>query len=226
MRDVVIIDYGMGNLKSIQRGLEKVDATVKLSSDPEVISKAERLVLPGVGAFESGMRGLQKKGLVNALYDFVKTGNPLLGICLGMQMFLDKSEEHGNHPGLKLIPGTVKKIPENDQGEFKRKTPHIGWAALDSSANSIWKNSCLEEIKTGEFFYFIHSYMAVPEEKVHTLAECNDEGLAVTAVVKKDNITGLQFHPEKSGEAGLRVLDSFITHNSGFKRNSNMHIKY
>ena len=138
---VVIIDYGMGNLKSIQRGLEKVGAKVALSSDSELISKADRLVLPGVGAFEAGMQGLKKKDLINAIYSFVKTGNSLLGICLGMQMFLDKSREHGEHQGLGLIPGTVKRIPENYQGAFKRKTPHIGWTALHPPASGKWQNS-------------------------------------------------------------------------------------
>jgi len=210
MTDVVIIDYGVGNLKSIQRGFEKVDVAVKLSSDPEVIFKAGRLVLPGVGAFEAGMRGLQQRGLVDAIHGFVKTGNPLLGICLGMQMFLDKSEEHGEHQGLGLISGAVKRIPENDQGEFKRKIPHIGWTALYDSTNSKWQNSCLKEIGQGEYFYFVHSYMVILEDKKHVLAECKGEGLTVTAAVKKENITGLQFHPEKSGEAGLKILKIFM----------------
>jgi len=210
MIDVVIIDSGIGNLKSMQRGLEKVGATVKLSSDTEVISKAGRLVLPSVGAFESGMRGLQKRALVDAIYDFVETGNPLLGICLGMQMLLDSSEEHGEHQGLGLIPGSVKKIPENDQGAFKRKVPHIGWMALQSPMSGKWKNSCLEGVKQGEYFYFVHSYMAMPEDKRNVLAECKDEGLVVTAAVKKENITGLQFHPEKSGQSGLKILHSFM----------------
>jgi len=210
MSDIIVIDYGMGNLKSIQRGLEKVGATVKLSSDPEVVSKADRLVLPGVGAFEAGMHGLKKYGLVDAIYRFVGTGNPLLGICLGMQMFLDKSEEYGDHQGLGLIHGIVKKIPKSDQEDFKRKIPHIGWAALHYSTNEKWQDSCLEEVKDGESFYFVHSYMVVPDKKEHILAECKDESLTVTAAVKKDNITGLQFHPEKSGEIGLKVLKSFV----------------
>jgi len=210
MSDVVIIDYGMGNLKSIRRGLEKVDVTVKLSSDPEVIAKADRLVLPGVGAFEAGMFGLQKRGLVGSIHDFVKTGNPLLGICLGMQILLDKSEEHGEHQGIGLISGAVKRIPENDQGEFKRKTPHIGWTALYAPINGKWQNSYLEEVQQGEYFYFVHSYMAMPKNKEHILAVCKDEGLLMTAAVKKENITGCQFHPEKSGVVGVEILKSFV----------------
>jgi glutamine amidotransferase len=130
MSNVVIIDYGMSNLRSVQRGLEKVGAKVTLSSTYSDITKADHLVLPGVGAFEAGMNGLKNVGLVEAIYDFVKTGNSLLGICLGMQMLLDYSEENGNHQGLGLIAGSVKKIPEGVKEEGGRKIPHIGWATL------------------------------------------------------------------------------------------------
>ena len=210
MSNVVIIDYGIGNLKSIQRGLENVGATVKLSSDSNVIAKADRVILPGVGAFGSGMCGLKDRELISAIHDFAKTGNPLLGICLGMQMFLDKSEEHGNHQGLGLITGMVKKITESDQGKFERKVPHIGWTDLHAPIYGKWKDSCLDKVEQGEYCYFVHSYMAVPEKKEHVLAECKDEGLTVVAAVKKDNITGLQFHPEKSGETCLKILKSFV----------------
>ncbi len=210
MNNVVIVDYGLGNLKSIQRGLDKVGAKVTLSSDLEVIAKADRLVLPGVGAFEAGMAGLQKSDLVDVIQSFVKTGNTLLGICLGMQMLLEQSEEHGKHEGLGLIPGVVKKIPESTEGKFARKIPHIGWTKLHPSENKDWRGSCLEDVEVGEYFYFVHSFMAVPAIKEHILAQCEDEGLLVTAAVKKDNVIGLQFHPEKSGEAGLKILKSFV----------------
>ena len=211
MNNVVIVDYGLGNLKSIQRGLDKVSAKVTLSSDLEVIAKADRLVLPGVGAFEAGMAGLQKADLVDVIQGFVKTGNTLLGICLGMQMLLEQSEEHGKHEGLGLIPGVVIEIPENTKGKFARKTPHIGWTKLHPSENKDWRGTCLEDVEVGEYFYFVHSFMAVPVTKKHILAQCEDEGLLVTAAVKKDNVIGLQFHPEKSGEAGLKILKSFVS---------------
>jgi len=211
MNNVVIVDYGLGNLKSIQRGLDKVSAKVTLSSDLEVIAKADRLVLPGVGAFKAGMAGLQKTDLVDAIQSFVKTGNTLLGICLGMQMLLEQSEEHGKHEGLGLIPGVVIEIPENTKGKFARKTPHIGWTKLHPSENKDWRGTCLEDVEVGEYFYFVHSFMAVPVTKKHILAQCEDEGLLVTAAVKKDNVIGLQFHPEKSGEAGLKILKSFVS---------------
>jgi imidazole glycerol-phosphate synthase subunit HisH len=211
MNNVVIVDYGLGNLRSIQRGLDKVGAKVIISSDLEVITKADRLVLPGVGAFKAGMAGLQKADLVDVIQGFVKTGNTLLGICLGMQMLLEQSEEHGKHEGLGLIPGVVKEIPESTKGKFSRKIPHIGWTKLHPSESKDWRGSCLEDVEVGEYFYFVHSFMAVPATKKHILAQCEDEGLLVTAAVKKDNVIGLQFHPEKSGEAGLKILKSFVS---------------
>ena len=211
MKNVVIVDYGMGNLKSVQRGLEKVGASVILSSDPTTIANAGRLILPGVGAFEDGMKGLENAGVLESINDFVRMGNPLLGICLGMQMLLSKSEEHGVHKGLNFISGNVKKIPTNHHGNFVRKTPHIGWTKIEQSSYQEWKGSCLEEIKMEEYFYFVHSFMTVTENKEDILAQCKDEGLLVSAAIKRDNITGLQFHPEKSGEAGLKILNKFIS---------------
>jgi len=211
MSNVVIVDYGMSNLRSVQRGLEKVGAKVTLSSTYSDITKADHLVLPGVGAFEAGMNGLNNAGLLEAIYDFVKTGNSLLGICLGMQMLLDYSEENGNHQGLGLIAGSVKKIPEGVKEEGGRKIPHIGWATLQRPKNIDWNGSCLEKIQSSDFFYFVHSYMAVTENKEHLLAQCEDEGMLVAAAIKKDNVTGLQFHPEKSGEIGLKVLNEFMS---------------
>ena len=210
MNKVVVIDYGMSNLKSVQRAIEKVGAKPILSSSYSEIVNADRLILPGVGAFESGMSGLENAGLTEAIYDFVKTGNPLLGICLGMQMLLDYSEENGIHNGLGLISGKVVKIPAGDNNEYSRKIPHIGWAELLKPKNINWKDSCLENTNSESYFYFVHSFMAHTEEKEHVLAHCNDEGLLVNAVIKKDNVTGLQFHPEKSGETGLRLLSQFM----------------
>ena len=212
MSIVVVVDYGMGNIKSVQRGLEQVGASVILSSNPDVIVQADRVVLPGVGAFEDGMKELVQGDLDQALKHFTEKGNPLMGICLGMQMLLTSSEEFGNHQGLGLIPGKVQAIPHNENGMLKRKIPHIGWSALKKSAGSDgWQNSCLQDIEDGEFFYFVHSFMAAPEQKAHQLAFCVDEGLEVTAAIKKDNVTGLQFHPEKSGLDGLKILNRFVT---------------
>jgi glutamine amidotransferase len=144
----------MGNLKSVKRGLEKVGASAIVSSDPVIIATAERLILPGVGAFEDGMRGLEDAGVISAVNDFVKTGNELLGICLGMQMLLDQSEEYGNHKGLGLISGDVKEIPKSYHGKPVRKIPHIGWIGLEKPSHQDWRGTCLEDIKVGDFFLF------------------------------------------------------------------------
>ncbi|MBF0231438.1 MAG: imidazole glycerol phosphate synthase subunit HisH [Desulfamplus sp.] len=212
MKEVVVIDYGMGNLKSVQRGLEKVGATVNLSSDPDIIANAGRLVLPGVGAFEDGMKGLEIKGHIGAIHEFVQKGNPFLGICLGMQMLLDESEEYGLHRGLGIIPGSVKAIPVSESGKFLRKIPHIGWNALKLNVSRAdWNNTCLQDIEDGDFFYFVHSFMAVPNNSDHLVAQCIYEKLLVTAAITMDNVTGVQFHPEKSGLSGLKLLKRFVS---------------
>jgi len=212
MKDVVIVDYGMGNIKSVQRGLEKVGATVTLSSVPEIIATANRIVLPGVGAFEEGMKELRKANLITAIQDFVSTGKSLLGICLGMQILLENSEEHGNHQGLGFIQGSVKAIPQNAGDLFVRKTPHIGWSELKfQNHKADWSRTCLGDINIGEYFYFVHSFMAVPVKSSDVLAHCEYEGLQITAAIRKDNVTGLQFHPEKSGESGLKILQKFVS---------------
>jgi imidazole glycerol-phosphate synthase subunit HisH len=211
MTNVVVIDYGIGNLKSVERSLNKVGASVRFSKDPKVISNAERLVLPGVGAFQVGMQGLTDSGVIPSLNTFVQGGKPLLGICLGMQILFDKSEEHGLHYGLGYIPGTVVKILQKDKNGV-RKIPHIGWNALYSSEKQLikWSKTILTNTKRGEFFYFVHSYMAVPENNSDILAKCEYEGAQITAAIKRDNIIGLQFHPEKSGESGLKILAEFV----------------
>lgn len=209
---VVVINYGMGNLLSVQRGFEARGAKVEISSDPEVIANADRLILPGVGAFASGMNELRSRGLINPLLKFVATGRPLLGICLGMQMLMAESDEFGLHTGLNLIPGRVIKIPDGDGNGIRlRKIPHIGWSAINVPANGgHWRGSLLENTKEGEYFYFVHSFMVVPQDHHDLLAECDYCGVNIAAVVAHQNILGCQFHPEKSGEAGLRLLDRFL----------------
>ncbi len=211
MSKVVIVDYGIGNIKSVQRGLEKVGAGVKLSSDPKEIAAADHLVLPGVGAFEDGMKGLSGAGVIDAIKKFAQTGRPLLGICLGMQMLMERSEENGSHSGLGLIPGVVKLIPKETEGMHARKIPHIGWNGIHYNTGcDEQQRSVLQSTPDGECFYFVHSYMAVPNDTQNLLAYCEYEGLKIPAAVNKDNIVGLQFHPEKSAGAGLAVLAEFM----------------
>jgi imidazole glycerol-phosphate synthase subunit HisH len=212
MGKVTVIDCGLGNIKSVQRGLEKVGAEIEVSCDPITISKAERLVLPGVGAFEDGMAELHRNNLVKALQDYSTSGCPLLGICLGMQMLLDNSEEHGSHEGLGIIPGSVVKIPkEPNEGERIRKIPHVGWSTLiNPMQNQHWDASVISSSGSNEYFYFNHSFMAIPDLDQHVLALCSYAGVRFSAAIIKGGVVGLQFHPEKSGPSGLKILRQFV----------------
>ena len=211
MMSTVVIDYGIVNLKNILRSFEYIGVPIDSAVDPDQVLKADRIILPGVGAFASGMNELRTRGMDEAVKCIANAGRPVLGICLGMQMLLDSSIEYGQHQGLGLIPGSVVPIPTNSVGMGRRKIPHIGWNALRYPSHaSSWKNSCLNRAPEGSFFYFVHSFMVVPEKSSHILAQCIYEGLPVTAAIKKDNITGLQFHPERSGPIGLEILHEFM----------------
>ena len=214
MTDVVVIDYGLVNLRNILRGLEYVGAQVESSIDPDRVLRSDRVILPGVGAFAAGMAELQALGMDEALKTVANAGRPVLGICLGMQMLMDTSTEHGQHPGLGLIPGVVLPIPNGstETGGKLRKVPHIGWNALCYPSHlSSWNGSCLDDTPPGTYCYFVHSYMVEPETTAHVLAQCIYEELPVNGAIRKENITGLQFHPERSGPVGLEILRRFLT---------------
>lgn len=208
--EIVVIDYGVGNLLSVRRGLEHCGATVILTSDPDKILAAQRVVLPGVGAFGNAMRALDELHLVAVIREVALRGTPFLGICLGMQLLLNESEEFGVTAGLGLIPGQVKVIPNHSTTGEPLKIPHIGWNGLKPSYESNWEGTLLSENKPGDAMYFVHSFMAVPTDSAHRLADCIYGGHLIPAVIGRDNITGCQFHPEKSGEVGLKVLRRFI----------------
>ena len=211
MTSAVIIDYGIVNLKNIYRGFESVGARVESSVDPNRVRKADRVVLPGVGAFESGMKELQALGMDEAVKHVADAGRPILGICLGMQMLLETSAEYGRHQGLGLIGGSVLPIPTGEEEPLRRKIPHIGWNALQHPHHGgDWANSCLRRTPVDTFFYFVHSFMVVPDDDTHVLGQCAYEGLRLTGAIKKGDVTGLQFHPERSGPAGLEVLRNFV----------------
>lgn len=212
MIEVTVIDYGVGNLLSVRRALEHCGARVTITSDPAVILNSARVVLPGVGAFADGMAALQAQGLDAMVLQVAATGTPLLGICLGMQMLMDESEEFGTTPGLGLIEGRVVKIPAMTTTGAQHKIPHIGWSELMLPAqHDSWQRSLLADVEPGEAVYFVHSFMAEPTSLEHRLADCNYGGIPISAVVKRDNVMGCQFHPEKSGYVGLKVLKRFLT---------------
>ncbi|MGD8624786.1 MAG: imidazole glycerol phosphate synthase subunit HisH [Anaerolineae bacterium] len=195
---VVIVDYGVGNLRSVQKALERVGAGATIQSDPAALDPAQGVVLPGVGAFGDGMAQLRARGLVEPLLRQVGQGKPLLGICLGMQLLFEESEEMGRHPGLGLLPGRVVRFPENDL-----KVPHVGWNRLRFAGHPL-----LAGIPPGAYAYFVHSYYARPQAPGDVLAT-TDYGLAFASVVGRGRVWGAQFHPEKSQEVGLRLLANF-----------------
>ncbi len=205
-----IVDYGIGNLFSVQHALEHCGADILLTSDPVELERAERLVLPGVGAFSDGMKGLNDRGLVPALKRFAQSGRPLLGICLGMQMLGSVSEEFGEHQGLGLIPGRVVAVPAKSATVERLKIPHIGWSGLHPSSGAEWSGTVLADTPVETPVYLVHSYHFLPNDTRHMLAHCFYGGHRITAAVRSGNIFGCQFHPEKSGPAGLTMLAAFL----------------
>ena len=209
--EVTVIDYGMGNLLSVQRGLEHCGAKVILTADSEKILAAKRVVLPGVGAFFNAMQALENLGLVAVIRELAQRKTPLLGICLGMQLLLEESDEFGVTTGLGLIPGRVIAVPDLTISGESQKIPHIGWSALNPSNETVgWQHTLLEDSRLGEATYFVHSFMAVPTNSAHRIADCLYGGHKIAATIGLDQITGCQFHPEKSGEVGLKILRRFI----------------
>jgi imidazole glycerol-phosphate synthase subunit HisH len=208
---VVVVDYGIGNLFSVKRSLEYVGANVILSNQSDEILNADRLVLPGVGAFGDGMAGIKKQSLATIIQKFALSDKPLLGICLGMQMLATKSFEFGENSGLDIIPGEIIPIPNKNQMGIPHKIPHIGWANLSRlDSNSGWQDTILKNLSNSASCYHIHSFMFVPQIREHAIAVYDYNGISIASVVRKGNVYGCQFHPEKSGEVGLNVLKSFI----------------
>lgn len=195
--EIVIIDYGMGNLHSVSKAVEAVEAVPIVTADKKIIAAAEKIILPGVGAFGDCMKNLQATGLVPELIKHIKSGKGFLGICLGMQLLFESSEESPGVAGLGIFKGAVKRLTT------EYKVPHMGWNRLKLKAASP-----LTAAADGSYVYFVHSFHAVPEDSNIITAVC-DYGTEITAAVGRDNIQALQFHPEKSGEVGLKMLQAF-----------------
>lgn len=213
MKSVTIVDYGLGNLLSVRRALEYHGARVKLTSNPEKITEADRLILPGVGAFPRAMSRLHDLNLVDPLIRFTKLERPFLGICLGMQMMADASEEFELTRGLGLVHGVVRKIklsPDASNAKHLRplKVPHIGWASLDIS---LTPSVLLKGIEDQAFVYFVHSYALDAMDPVDVSARTAYGGNHLTAAVGRGLSFGTQFHPEKSGPVGLKILSNFLS---------------
>ncbi|MBI1912880.1 MAG: imidazole glycerol phosphate synthase subunit HisH [Deltaproteobacteria bacterium] len=199
---IAIIDYDMGNLRSVQKAFEKIGATATATRDPNVIKDASRVVLPGVGAFKDCMKNLEDYGLIDPILKAIDSGKPFLGICLGLQLLFEESMEFGTHKGLGVIKGKVVRFPATDNPEFK--VPHMGWNEIKKEKDS----PILDGISDKSYFYFVHSYYAVPDDKAVILTS-TDYDVNFTSSIAKDNIMACQFHPEKSQQVGLKLLKNF-----------------
>lgn len=198
---IAIVDYGVGNLFSLISSFNKIGADIVVTADPQVISRADGIILPGVGAFEDAARKLRDSGLDKVIVEQAQKGKKLMGICLGMQMLFQQSYEYGCHEGLGLLKGNI--VPMKDSIPADLKIPHIGWNALHFTKES----NLFKYISNNDCVYFVHSYYATDcDDSVIATAEYGKE---LTAAVQKDNIMGCQFHPEKSGEVGLNILRAF-----------------
>ena len=198
---IAIIDYGVGNLFSLQCSLQEVGAEVIITSDRAEIEKADKIILPGVGAFEDASKKLKNSGLDEVLREQVKKGKYVMGICLGMQLLFEKSYEYGEFEGLGLLKGSV--VPMQGVIPSELKIPHIGWNALNIKK----EHPIFKYIKENDYVYFVHSYFATDCDE--SLLSTTEYGATLTASVALDNVTGCQFHPEKSGEIGLSILRAF-----------------
>ncbi len=210
---VVVVDYGVGNLLSVSRAIEACGAEPRMAVAPDEIVGAERLILPGVGAFRDAMAELARRDFIAALRDYAVSGRPLLGICLGMQMLLDYSEEFGVSEGLGLIPGHVEAIPATDGAGKPHKIPHVGWAPLQTPEGAgvdAWRDSFLSQTPDGASAYFVHSFTAKPKDEAHRLADTDYNGGRISAAIKRGNVAGVQFHPERSGRIGLKMIERFV----------------
>jgi glutamine amidotransferase len=201
---VYIINYESGNLYSVQRAIKMIGYEPLIISEPELLKNADKVIIPGVGSFNQGISNLKKKYFDQAIFEYVKTGKDLLGICLGMQLFMNQSSEFGKNKGLGLINGTVKNL------DFKANTPvpHIGWNNISITKND---SKFLNKISNENYFYFIHSYYVHLNEEIDYAFKTDYGDISFVSLINKKNIFGTQFHPEKSGKIGLKMLRNFLT---------------
>ena len=208
---ITIVDYGHGNLYSIGQALKHIGASAKISDDPADLLAAERIIVPGVGAFGAAMHELRARGLVAPLREAAAAGKPMLGICLGMQLLAERSEEFGQHEGLGLIPGDIKLLPKaapgSEGGNSGDRIPNVGWRALNFTGADISYGG----IADGSMVYFVHSFRFVAKQAADVTATIPFNGEAVTASVRRGNVLGFQFHPENSGSVGLDLLRRFVS---------------
>ncbi len=210
---IVVVDYGMGNLRSVSNALETLGASVTVSGDPAELARAQKLILPGVGAFPAAMRELTMRGLVEPVKVAIAAGRPYLGICLGLQLLFDRSDEAGGAEGLSVLPGIVNRFQSMAApGALKLRVPHMGWNQVTRGQRSkVRGQECplLRDIPEGSFVYFVHSYYAQPDDRSIVALE-TAYGVQFPAMVWRDNLYATQFHPEKSQAVGLQLLKNFV----------------
>ena len=195
---IAIVDYGMGNLRSVQKGFERVGYAAEISNLPEVVERADHIVLPGVGAFGDAMSNLRERELIEPIQESISEGKPFLGICLGLQLLFAESEEMGSHKGLGLLPGKVRRFPEGE------RVPQIGWNQIHIRREV----PLLEDVPEDSFFFFVHSYYVDPADDGDRVA-MTDYGIGYASIAGRDRAFGVQFHPEKSQDLGLKILQNF-----------------
>jgi glutamine amidotransferase len=203
-RAIAIVDFGMGNLFSVAQACRTVGLGPVITDDPKVVETADGVIVPGVGAFGDAMSVLRSRGLVEALHRVAESGKPLFGICLGMQLFMNESEEFGRHAGLGLIGGSVRKLPAEHNGS-RVKVPQVGWNHVSPVRPGAWVGSVLEGVAPDTYAYFVHSYYVAPADERVVLGLTTYGGLRYCSALGSDNVHAFQFHPEKSGDEGLAI---------------------
>jgi glutamine amidotransferase len=204
---ITIVDYGMGNLRSVHKAVERVGYDAQVTADPQEVLNASKIILPGVGAFRDCMRNLEELRLLEPVIKSIETGKPFLGICLGLQLLFEESDEFGLHKGMGILPGRVTRFPEGIQDPETGQPypiPHMGWNTIEIKKDI----PLFAGIESGSFFYFVHSYYALPQDPAD-IAATTPYGIEFACAVQRDNIYAVQFHPEKSQEKGLRLLRNF-----------------
>ena len=203
---IAVVDYGAGNLRSVAKALARSGLEPEVTGDPAAVRRADSVVLPGVGAFADAATSLRAKGLDAAVRESIEAGRPYLGLCLGLQVLFEESDEHGRQPGLALLPGRVERFPERDAGGDRLRVPHIGWNQVRFRGS----HPMLEALPQEDYYYFVHAYRAVPARDEDTVGRV-DYGGEFAAAVARDNMFAVQFHPEKSQSSGKRLLDAYAS---------------